>query len=126
MIGATNAAAIVLGDANVFSGCALTNVVFWGGAPAQTNLDKVLTAVAANNATSSSGEHGCVLRVSRHQAGWPVLVAGFEGMETAAAKPAGCVGVYVTADGQRKAWVVYERMPYDGAGGFVIRICMRE
>ena len=33
------------------------------------------------------------------------------------------MGVYVTAGGARKAWIVNYKSPQDGPGGFVIRIC---
>ena len=105
------------------SAATLTNITFYGPAPAQTNIDFLLGKVTANNKTTSSGAHGCVLRVSKHQNGWSALATDFENLEATADKPAGCFGVYVTASGDRKAWLVQAASPYDGPGGFVIRIC---
>ncbi len=104
---------------------ALTNVSFLCAAVGQADvIDKILGGVrAVGEAEEASKE--CTLYVSRDQAGWSELARGVD-LTTAEAKyiPAdeeNFMGVYVTADGKRKAWMIHRSSPHD-TKGLVIRI----
>ena len=100
----------------------LTNVTFYGTAP--TNNAMLGLAVFANrNGSRTQMTNECVIYCSKNQAGWTALAAPFLNDAERANAPAGCFGVYTNSMGWRLAWMVHRKSPYDGAGGFVIRIC---
>jgi len=119
---------IVFGMTNVFTvgafkNCpALTNLVFYGPMPSTATMDNLLTSVAAGTTN-----HACVIYASRHQADWlgywranPVS----DEERAANLMPPNCRGVYLTAGGARKAWIVEQDSPYDVLKYFYIRVCV--
>jgi len=118
---------VVFGMTNVFTAgsfkncSALTNLVFYGPMPSTATLDNILNAV-----TAGTTNHACVIYASRHQADWqrywkanPVS----DEEQAANLMPPNCRGVYVTAGGARKAWIVEQDSPYDVLKYFYIRVC---
>ena len=105
-----------------FYNCPLTNVTFYGAAP--TNTEQIGYGILRSIAgTATSTDHACTIYCSKRQPGWSELAAPFLNDEERANAPAGCFGVYTNSMGWRLAWMVHRKSPYDGAGGFVIRIC---
>jgi len=111
VIGSTGSLFVAGGN---FTSVALTNVVFLGPAQSQATMDQILNKVAAGTAT-----HGCTIYASIRQTGWTDMAADMTEAEKPNA-PAKCFGVYVTASGVRKAWLVHQTSPYDPKAGVII------
>lgn len=104
----------------------IDTLIFDGPAPTRENLDRMLVGVAAPGVND---DKRVKMFASRHQAGWLELAdtdrTGWsvretseeEAMRIAGLKP---IGVYVCADGARKAWIVQRKSPYDPRGFSVI------
>ena len=109
-----------------FYGPRLTNVTFLCAALSQaTVIDKILGDMWEVKATTDM-DKGCRMYVSRRQEGWADLAQSVD-PETREAnyiptsEGNNFMGVYVTADGKRKAWMIHRASPHDSSA-FVIRV----
>ena len=108
-----------------FYGFSFSSVTFLGKALAQEVIDKLLGGVGVVAATEDK-DKGCTMYVSRKQEGWADLAQSVD-PETSEAKyiptseGKNFMGVYETAGGKRKAWMVHRASPHD-VSACVIRV----
>jgi len=98
-------------------------VIFEGPAPT-TNALANLLVWQANSATG----HTCVVYGSRRQPGWTKLGSHDltdDEKENCPIdwKSRDFLGVFVTTNGERKAWILHRDLSYDGLKYFYIRVC---
>lgn len=102
--------------------CGLKQVIFRGEAPSRTVLDNLL---------QRTGDKQVTIRCSRKQEGWLQLVdrqlttdeeTAAAALRATLAEDEKLLGVYVTAAGNRRAWVVNKPSPYDAARKFYILV----
>lgn len=109
VIGATNAVTSL--SSGLFNNASYppASVTFYGLPPTQTVLDTALAGRAATNklVIYASKRYG--------ESAWRKAAFCDKALteEEQAAAPEGCFGVYVTAAGARKAWLVHKASPYD-------------
>ena len=108
-----------------FYGFSFSSVTFLGKALAQEVLDKLMGGVYAVAATTDK-DKGCKMYVSRRQEGWTDLAQSVDSTTKEAkyiptSEGKNFMGVYETAGGKRKAWMVHRASPHD-VSACVIRV----
>ena len=93
----------------------LKRFVFVGAAPAQGTVDNIV-----GQQTAADGAHALQMQIDPTEPSWWALTDSPTANELAA-RPDGCLGVYVTTDGKRKAWVVADA---EAAGGTLLETDM--
>ena len=100
-----------------WNGAALRSLRFNGKAPGRTVLDNLMVYAKAVD-----GDKRFVIRCSNKQQGWKELasvdytdneLAAAESLKSTLAEKERLLGVYVTQDGARKAWLIHRPSPYD-------------
>ena len=77
-------------------------------------LDNILYSVATTNAT---------VHCSKYAPGWKAMrAAGYSAMDEWAARPAGCWGIYQTADGTKRFYLVQRDSKYDKRNGLLLMV----
>ena len=93
----------------------LKRFVFVGAAPAQGTVDNIV-----GQQTAADGAHALQMQIDPTEPSWWALTDSPTANELAV-RPEGCLGVYVTTDGKRKAWVVADA---EAAGGTLLETDM--
>lgn len=94
---------------------AVKRFVFVGAAPAQGTVDNIVGQQAA-----ADGAHALQMQIDPTEPSWWALT-DLPTANELASRPSGCLGVYVTKDGKRKAWVVADG---EAAGGTLLETDM--
>ncbi len=97
----TLASPVLSSVANTAFNVAMTNLTYLSAPPAQTVLDNLVYAVAA-----ADGAHTLRVHVPLCTPGWWELVSEPTAAEVTAGLPEGCYGIFVTATGDRKGWMI--------------------
>ena len=108
-----------------FYGVSFSRMTFLGKALAQEVIDKLLGGVSVVAATTDADKK-CTMYVSWKQEGWAELAQSVDSTTKEAkyiptSEGKNFMGVYETADGKRKAWMVHRASPHDSSA-FVIRV----
>ena len=91
---------------------AFRSLTFLAHAPTVAALDNLVKVAAATNLT---------VYCSKFAPGWKDLrTKGYSAMEEWAARPAGCWGIYQTADGKKRYYLVQKDSKYDKRNGFAV------
>ena len=110
-IGSTNLLTVANGAFANYDG-RFKELVFLAHAPAVEALDTIVKLSATTNMT---------IYCSKYAPGWKALrVDGWQQKEEWAARPAGCWGIYQTADGQKRYYLVQQDSKYDERKGFTV------
>ena len=110
-IGSTNLLTVANGAFANYDG-RFKELVFLAHAPAVEALDTIVKLSATTNMT---------IYCSKYAPGWKALrVDGWQQKEEWAARPAGCWGIYQTADGQKRYYLVQKDSKYDERKGFTV------
>ena len=86
---------------SAFNAKTVTNFIFLADAPESAALDNLIASAA-----SADGAHACRLTVDAGRSNWWKRVTAPSDAEVAAGLPANCMGAYVDAGKNRRAWVV--------------------
>ena len=91
---------------------AFRSLTFLAHAPTVAALDNLVKVAATTNLT---------VYCSKFAPGWKDLrTKGYSTMEEWAARPAGCWGIYQTADGKKRYYLVQKDSKYDKRNGFAV------
>ena len=92
----------------------LKDLVFCAHAPTAAALDNILYSVATTNAT---------VHCSKYAPGWKAMRAtGYSAMDEWTARPAGCWGIYQTADGKKRFYLIQKDSKYDVRKGMMVLV----
>ena len=98
-----NASGLTSASTSAF-GSTVTNFIFAGATPA--SIAPVENLMAAHSKIPADGTHTVWMTIDPTEASWWAVTSEPTETEVAAGLPTGCLGVFVTSSGTRKAWVV--------------------